>query len=89
MGARDEGSGRRDFLKKGLLAVGAAATGAAGVKGLCAAQPTAALTAEGKLVRIDGETVSHCQAPPAPSDARVGIASRKWVMVVDLSKCDG
>jgi molybdopterin-containing oxidoreductase family iron-sulfur binding subunit len=55
-----------------------------------AAGPTSvAMTPEGKLVRIPADAAACCAPPQAPAAARQGVPGRKWVMVIDLSKCDG
>lgn len=87
---------RRDFLRKSLLAIGAAAS-AATARGVSAAAgtdvcpPTAALTPDGKLVQIQGNTAMPLLPglPPDDPQVRAGVPGRKWVMVVDLSRCDG
>jgi Fe-S-cluster-containing dehydrogenase component len=51
----------------------------------------AAMTAEGKLVQVPAGAMAHHPAGLPPDDPRVraGVPGRKWIMVVDLSKCDG
>lgn len=92
---------RRQFLRRSLLAIGAAASGAAAIKGMGltdvstheAGQSTTmpALTPDGNLVHVQRESVAHSRAARPLSDpqVRVGMPGRKWVMVIDLSKCDG
>lgn len=95
---------RREFLRQSLLAISAAAAGAAVTKGASAvastdghhheaepASTTPALTPEGKLVQVPAEAVAHAHNALPPSDprVRVGVPGRKWVAVIDLSKCDG
>lgn len=97
-------TGRRDFLRHGFLAIGAAATGAAAA-GTGNAAPahdahtgetshrgkSPALTADGKLIQVPGEMAMHGRPALPRDDPRVrdGMPGRKWVMVIDLSKCDG
>jgi Fe-S-cluster-containing dehydrogenase component len=88
---------RREFLRNGVLAFGAAATGA-GAAGLARAQSgqstggkMTALTVGGKLVEVDapdGQTPVRALGPGDP-ELRKGIPGRKWIMVIDLAKCDG
>jgi len=86
---------RRDFLRKGLLAFGAAATGSAGLAGAQTARgngtKVTVLTVEGKLIEVDapqGQTPTHA-LPPSDPAVRKGIPGRKFIMVIDLAKCDG
>jgi len=91
---------RREFLKQGLLALGAAAAGAA--VGRATAQPTTApatasagttpaLTPDGHLVHVHNHTMAASPAMPPAADptGRQGVPGRRWVMVIDLAKCDG
>ncbi len=94
---------RRGFLRTGLAAAGAAAgltaLGVAAKTALSQDRTTAGkggpttpvLTPDGKLIHIDA--AACCPAPASlhePSEeARRGIPGRRWVMVVDLSRCDG
>ena len=95
---------RRDFLKRSLLAVGAAVTGAAVNKsfgagatsnehthGAGAHSTTPALTPDGTLIHVESNSMTHVHKGRAVSDpeVRIGMPNRKWVMVIDLSKCDG
>lgn len=85
---------RREFLKTGALAAGAAAAGAGIAKGLSLEPPsgdpdTIALTAKGTLIKVDGQAAQPCHVPQHPSSAREGVPGRKWVMVIDLARCDG
>lgn len=95
---------RREFLKQSLLAIGAAATGVAVTKGLSApansdghahetghSSTTPALTPDGKLIQVASDSVTHAHPgrPPGDPQVRTGVPGRKWVMVIDLAKCDG
>ena len=89
---------RREFLEKGLLALGAAAGGA--LVGRVTGQPTtapattpegpttAALTSDGRIVQVPAASATH-MPPAADPTGRAGIPGRRWVMVIDLAKCDG
>lgn len=90
---------RREFLKKGLMALGGATAGAITVERLAASTkppiPAAtagneqlALTADGDLITVP--TSAAPVPPPATSEeVRRGIPGRKWVMVIDLAACNG
>ncbi|HEX7593273.1 MAG TPA: hypothetical protein VF429_03805, partial [Anaerolineae bacterium] len=88
---------RRQFLKIGALFAGAAATlGAArsktfdeivrAVGDTAAHLPAFRANAQttGELVAANGEPMQH-----APAEAAASSAKRRWVMVIDLAKCDG
>ena len=97
-------SKRRDFLKQSVLVLGAALTSAAANKSVGAvahsgehvhagesSSTTPALTPDGKLVHVDSNSMTHAHKGRAVGDpeVRIGMPDRKWVMVIDLSKCDG
>jgi Fe-S-cluster-containing dehydrogenase component len=89
---------RRQFLKIGALVAGATATlGAARSKtfdeivhavgdGVAAHLPAFRANAQttGELIAANGEPMRHPAAEAAPAPAK-----RRWVMVIDLAKCDG
>jgi molybdopterin-containing oxidoreductase family iron-sulfur binding subunit len=86
---------RKEFLKKGLWAGSVLAGGAAGLNSLSSCgnntngKRISVLTPDGKLIEVDSNTVtpSHpCCAAPS-NKARIGIAGKKYVMVVDLARC--
>lgn len=87
---------RRNFLKLGLL------SGVSAVAGITAAQNPGdaaattsgsgekikVLTPEGKLIEIDKPAENNYPAAHVtPEAARKGIPNRRFVMVIDLSKC--
>jgi molybdopterin-containing oxidoreductase family iron-sulfur binding subunit len=86
---------RRSFLKKGLMGgIGAALlTGCSSneknkpVSG----EKIKVLTPDGKLVEVDSTVLQHHQTMTTVSnaEARKGIEGKKFVMVIDLAKCDG
>ena len=89
---------RRDFLKKSALAL-AAVAGVVGVKAGSAGraqgaekqdggEETRALTPDGKLIRVKGDQAEPC-CGHSDAPVRKGIPGRKWVMVIDLARCDG
>ena len=96
MDSKEKDNSRRDFLRKGLT-VGAAAV--AGLGALSAigntdnkktGEKVKLLTADGKLVEVDKVDIDCKTAdcsPPSGIAARKGIPGRKFVMVIDLSKC--
>ncbi len=90
---------RKDFLKSGLLLSVAASTGIGLLSSFKAPEVTSkkvkVMTSDGKLVEVE---VNKLQEPKIPkgedltlSDlqkrGREGIPGKKWVMVIDLSKC--
>jgi molybdopterin-containing oxidoreductase family iron-sulfur binding subunit len=52
-------------------------------------QVTHALTPDGQVVHLHEGKVVRLPVLPGDPAARVGVPSRKWVMVIDLAKCDG
>ncbi len=84
---------RREFLKKGA----AFCLGAASVNSLLTScnrneqeaeqtDTVKMLTPEGELVEVDASKVTKC-CHISPEEAREGIENKKFVMVVDLSRC--
>ena len=93
-------SGRRNFLRRSLAILGAAGAGAAASElrhGSSSAQAvpasaeslTHALTPTGQVVHLHGGKVVRLPVIPSDPAARTGVPNRKWVMVIDLAKCDG
>tara|TARA_R110002050_G_scaffold204327_1_gene339525 strand:- start:10288 stop:11262 length:975 start_codon:yes stop_codon:yes gene_type:complete len=87
-------SDRRNFLKLGLLASGAAALAGTGLKALADDDKTGKkvklMTTDGKVVEVDSgmvEEIAKCGVPVTNEEAREGIAGKKFVMVIDLAKC--
>jgi molybdopterin-containing oxidoreductase family iron-sulfur binding subunit len=91
---------RRDFLQNiGIAGVGTLLGGAAVWAGFnydkkkTAKQRVKVLTAENKLVEIEKDAIIDIVKTPAQEftylqqRGRDGIAGRRWVMVIDLSKC--
>src|SRR5450432_1312394 len=90
---------RRDFLAASLMA-GAALTGCSGKENpIETAQANGMITPSGKTVKllsVDGEVIEMDEAflrpvsdlpPVSNAEARVGIPGKKFVMVIDLSRC--
>lgn len=95
---------RREFLEKSLVATGVGAVGFLTSQVMSrltksddkpdkpSGPRTPLLTPEGELVHVEeGKTVpaDHHHAAPTDSAVRRGVPGRKWVMVIDLAKCDG
>ena len=97
-----ENNSRRDFLLTGLLAAGAGLGAVAGChskKDPFEAAADGTVKPSGKKVKllsVDGEVIEVDEAflKPVPhlpaitnSEARIGIPGKKFVMVIDLSRC--
>src|SRR5580704_11127358 len=97
-----ENNSRRDFLITGLLAVGAGVGVAAGCnskKDPFTAATEGEVKASGKkikLLSVEGEVIEVDEAflkpvphmaPVSNSEERIGIPGKKFVMVIDLSRC--
>jgi len=95
-------SGRRQLLRQSLTVLGAAA-GAAIARKLGAAEPpasapstscstcptTQALTPDHSLVSAPSNGKVSLPLAAADPSGRSGVPGRRWIMVIDLSKCDG
>lgn len=90
----NKNSGRRKFLKLGVLAGGAAVTGV-GLNSLSADDETGekvkVMTTDGKVVEVDSnsshENHSCGTMNKSRKEIREGYPDKKFVMVVDLAKC--
>ena len=89
---------RRDMLRSLITAAGAAAGGAVLSRVASAAQVTKpagemvpALMPDGTMMHVHaGKGTTRMAMPPAADPTgRQGVPGRKWVMVLDLSRCDG
>lgn len=85
---------RRQFIKKistgGILAASGLALGSLSSCKEKSTEKTTLLTTDGKLVQVPNseiEGMEHLHTAVPPMEAREGIPGKKWVMVVDLSKC--
>ncbi len=85
------GASRRDFLRKGLITGSVLAAGAS-LFSSCSkeeevpsGEKVKLLSPDGKLVEVDSSHIHHCGA--SPKEARKGIPGKKFVMVIDLSRC--
>lgn len=92
----EKNSERRNFLKTGLAAAGLALAGAGLGKAFSNKEDNATgekvkvLTTDGKLVEVDSSQISmdsgHCHHASS-EESRQGIPGKKFVMVIDLSRC--
>lgn len=78
---------RRNFLNSSLK-YGAGAILFSGAVSSCekSGKTVKALTQDGRLIEVDNED-AHCCEPVSREEARHGIPNRKFVMVIDLSRC--
>lgn len=88
---------RRNFLKIGIISVGTIAAGSfaiskiiSGNKKITTGNKKTVFTSDGKVFTADETHLQNYEAPPVSNiEARKGIAGKKFVMVIDLAKCDG
>ncbi len=81
---------RRDFLKKGLLGGSVLAAGAIGLNRVFAGEKVKVVSPDGKVYEASADNLKEFHPKPVTNDeARKGIAGKKFVMVIDESKCDG
>lgn len=89
----DSNAGRRNFLKLGLLTAGLTIAGGGLQKVLSdgneeTGEKVKVLTADGNLVEVDSSQIKpHHHCGLGPKESRQGIPGKKYVMVVDLSRC--
>lgn len=85
-----EDTTRRKFLKFGLTAGAGAALGA-GLLSSCSndksGEKVKLLTPDGKLVEVDKSQVDAASYSATNEEARKGIPGKKFVMIIDLSRC--
>ncbi len=82
---------RRNFLKIGALAGGAVLSGI-GLGALAenadkTGKKVKVMTTDGKLAEVDSGAMHSCSTCVTSEEARKGIPGRKFVMVIDLSRC--
>ncbi len=88
-------SGRRDFLKLGVLAAGLTVVGGGLQKAFSGETKSGKKVkvlspADGKVYEADSNHMKEYHAPPVSNEeARKGIPNKKFVMVIDEAKCDG
>ena len=89
---------RRSFLKTSLTTLAATVVGGSLMNSFVSCkdkveQPgekVKVLTQDGKLVEVDSMHLHHEYSMPVSNEeARKGIPGKKFVMVIDLAKCDG
>ncbi len=90
---------RRKFLKSSVATITAGVIGGSVInsfvscndKGETQGEKVKVLTPDGKLVEVNSTHLQHeHNAPPVSNtEARKGIPGKKFVMVIDLAKCDG
>lgn len=89
-------SGRRSFLKKGLIAGSVFAVGAIGLEKVFSNEKKPSgkkikvVSSDGKVYEADSAQMDEYKIPPVSNkEAREGIPNKKFVMVIDEAKCDG
>jgi molybdopterin-containing oxidoreductase family iron-sulfur binding subunit len=78
---------RRKFLSEGVK-IGAGAIFMSKVMASCKKpdEKIKVLTQDGQMMEVDKDMVSYVK-PASPEEAHIGIPNRKFVMVIDLSRC--
>ena len=87
---------RRSFVKLGVLSGITGLSGATLLSNLASEQELEAsgdkiklLTPDGKIVEVDAKNINqYPEAHISPAASRKGIPNRKFVMVIDLAKCN-
>ena len=91
----EQNENRRKFLKLGVLASGTLAAGVVGLEKVLSKEDHAVadktvMGNDGKMYKTNSKNLKECCAAPVTNEeSRKGIAGKKFVMVFDLSKCDG
>ncbi|MBX9851340.1 MAG: 4Fe-4S dicluster domain-containing protein [Cytophagaceae bacterium] len=86
---------RRDFLKNSLGILGASVLGGGLISQLTSCtkedgkEKVQVMTVDGNLVMIDKSEIKDFQYKLTTEAVRTGIPGKKFVMVIDLAKCDG
>jgi Fe-S-cluster-containing dehydrogenase component len=86
---------RRNFLKKSLISGCVFAAGAIGLEKVFSGEKGSGekvkvVTPDGKVYEASSDHLKEYRPPPVSNaEARKGIPNRKFVMVIDLAKCDG
>lgn len=87
-------SSRRKFLKLGLISGATAVAGNTIINNLISDQEGSGvkikvLTPDGQMVEVDAEHLNkYPEAHITPEESRKGIPNRKFVMVIDLARCN-
>jgi len=91
----EQESNRRKFLKLGLLSSISVVAGTKLVSDLASvdenhsSEKIRLLTPEGKMVEVDASNINkYPEAHITPEESRKGLPNRKFVMVIDLAKCN-
>ncbi|MFI5149760.1 MAG: 4Fe-4S dicluster domain-containing protein [Bacteroidia bacterium] len=86
----DKSNDRRVFLKKSLFTGSILAAGAIGLNKIFAGEKVTVVSKDGKVYEASKDHLKEYHPPVVSNDeARRGIAGKKFVMVIDESKCDG
>src|SRR5210317_2492041 len=87
MADKSKKNNRRKFLHEGAK-LSAGALFMSNVVSSCKppAEKVKVLSQDGQLMEVDKDQVSYVK-PATPNEAHIGIANRKFVMVIDLSRC--
>ncbi len=94
----NEDNNRRNFLRSSVATIAATVVGGSLINSFVSCKDSVekqggkvkVLTPDGKLVEVDSTHLTHQHVMPVSNDeARKGIAGKKFVMVIDLAKCDG
>jgi Fe-S-cluster-containing dehydrogenase component len=88
---------RRSFLRYSLTVLGAAAAGKVACRALGQAATNSATPSAPSGPAVPALTADHqvvdartgAMLPSSTDSARQGVPGRKWIMVIDLAKCDG
>ena len=90
----DGNTGRRNFIKFGALTAGLTVVGGGLLKVFSGekepGEKVKVFTSGGKVYEADSNHLCEFRPPPVTNEeARKGIPNKKFVMVIDLAKCDG
>ncbi|MCL4483342.1 MAG: 4Fe-4S dicluster domain-containing protein [Bacteroidetes bacterium] len=86
---------RRDFLRKGLFSGSLLAAGTLGIEKVLSREKDSGeklkvFTTNGKVYEASSDHLKEYRPPPVSNEeSRIGIVGKKFVMVIDLAKCDG
>jgi Fe-S-cluster-containing dehydrogenase component len=84
---------RRDFLKAGIVTAAAAATGLGALEALSdsktkTGEKVRLLAPDGRIVEVDKSEINpHIPDFPVADHIREGVPGKRFVMVIDLSRC--
>jgi molybdopterin-containing oxidoreductase family iron-sulfur binding subunit len=85
---------RRKFLKYGLISSASVVAGSSLISNLVpnpedSSKKVKVLTPDGKMVEVNASNLNNYpEAHITPEESRIGIPNRKFVMVIDLAKCN-